>query len=91
MAESEALVHHSLIMEDRKRLSFSGVKDILGFDEEAVSIITVMGKAVIRGENLRIESFTNESGDLIVEGKLHALVYLNESSQKGTILGRLFK
>ena len=91
MVESENGMHHSLIMEDRKRLSFSGVKDILSFEEEAISVITVMGKAVIRGENLRIESFAQNSGDLIVEGKLHALVYLNEDSQKGGIIGRLFK
>lgn len=90
MNENESLNSHRLIMEDRKRIVLTGVKDILSFDEEAVSIITVMGKAVIRGKNLRIESFDNDNGDMAVEGSFDALVYLNDSPSGG-VFRRLFK
>ncbi len=91
MNENEMGVPHTLFMEDRKRMTLTGVKEILSFDEESVSFITVMGKAVIRGKGIRIENFGTESGDMEVEGKIDAVVYLNESSAKGGVLGRLFK
>lgn len=91
MKENEASIAHTLYMEERKRIALTGVKDILSFDEETVSIITVMGKAVIRGKNLRIESFDNDNGDMAVDGNFDAVVYLNESSSGGSLLRRLFK
>lgn len=91
MNEKEMGISHTLFMENRKRMTFTGVKEILSFDDECVSLITVMGKAVIRGKGIRIENFGTESGDMEIEGKIDALVYLNESSSKGGVLGRLFK
>lgn len=87
----EMSVPHTLFMEDRKRIVLTGVKDILSFDEETVSLLTVMGKAIIRGRDIRIESFGTESSDMVIEGSFDAVVYLNDSGAKNTILRRLFK
>lgn len=91
MNEKELTIPHTFFMEDRKRITLTGVKDILSFDEESVSLITVMGKAVIRGKDIRIDSFGTDSGDMVIDGKFDAVVYLNESASKGGIIGRLFK
>ena len=34
---------HSLVVEDRKRLSVSGVTDVESFDEETVALATELG------------------------------------------------
>ena len=91
MNEKEMGMPHTLFMENRKNITLTGVKEIISFDDECVSLITVMGKAVIRGKDIRIENFGTESGDMEIEGKFDAVVYLNESSSKGGVLGRLFK
>ena len=41
---------HSMILEDRKQLSFSGVNDVAGFDDHTVTLITELGELCIKGE-----------------------------------------
>ncbi len=91
MNANDSCFPHTIIMEDRKKISLTGIKDILSFDDETVSVISVMGKAVIRGKEIKIESFNVENGDMVIEGRFDALVYLNDSSAKGSVIRRLFK
>lgn len=39
---------HNIILEDRSRLSMSGVTDVESFDENEVSLFTILGELVIR-------------------------------------------
>lgn len=82
---------HNVILEDRKHLVMSGVFEVESFEEDSVVLKTSKGKLNIRGENLKMESFVSETGDLIVSGNIYAFVYLNDSSQKQSFLSRLFK
>ena len=90
MNANDSCFPHTIIMEDRKKISLTGIKDILSFDDETVSVISVMGKAVIRGKEIKIESFNVDNGDMVIDGSFDALVYLNDSSAKGSVLRRLF-
>lgn len=83
-------MNHSVIAEGRKKLSISGVKDVLSFDEETIQLDTVQGRMTIKGEGLHIQSFHTESGDLSAEGRLHALVYISDE-RPGGFLARLFR
>lgn len=83
-------MNHSVIAEGRKKLSISGVKDVLSFDEETIQLDTVQGRMTIKGEGLHIQSFHTESGDLSAEGRLHALVYISDE-RSGGFLARLFR
>ncbi len=81
----------NVIIENRKRISVSGVKDVTSFDDETVLIDTALGKMTLKGENLRIESFNNTTGDLCASGKLYAAVYMSDAKMSGGFLSRLFK
>ena len=81
----------SLILNNRKKGSLSGVEDIVSFDDETVVLVSVLGKLVIKGEMLKILSFTNETGDMEIEGKINAVVYLNDNKGKNSVIGKLFK
>ena len=80
---------HSVIMQGRKNLSISGVKDVKSFDDETVILITEMGVLSVKGNELRINGFSTSSADINIEGKIYALVYSDEES--GGFFKRLMK
>lgn len=82
---------HTLVIEDRKRLSVSGVTDVESFDEETVALATELGELIIHGYDLHINRIDVESGDLSLEGEIISLTYTDNQPQSSGFLGRLFR
>ncbi len=83
-------LNHNVIIEDRKRFTLTGIKEVISFDEETVVLNSSLGKLVIKGNNLHILDFTSESADLAGEGKIHAVIYTADESSGG-FWSRLFR
>ena len=90
MEENFATVQN-VIIENRKKLNISGVKDVTSFDDETVLLDTALGKMTVKGESLHIESFNTATGDLTATGKVHAVVYMSDAKASGGFLTRLFR
>ena len=78
MISDEKTIHklpHNIIMEDRKKLSVSGVTDIDSFDEQTIIAITDLGELTIRGWNLHITRLNLEQSELMVDGDISSLTY----------------
>ena len=78
MITDEKSIHklpHNIIMEDRKKLSVSGVTDIDSFDEQTIVAITYLGELTIRGWNLHITRLNLEQSELMVDGEISSLTY----------------
>ena len=88
--EDSIKVDHHLILEDRERLSVSGVEDVESFDETMVVMVTSQGVLVVRGEGLHIEKLSLDGGDLKVEGRVESLTYEADRRGRGGLLSRLF-
>ena len=86
-------VVQNLILENRNKLSVSGVKDVLSFDDELVVIETDLGLLTIKGDNLKINKLSIDTGDVVVEGEISNLGYNNHSkkNEEGGILSKIFK
>lgn len=83
---------HHIILEERERLSVSGVEEVESFDENTIVMSTSRGTLVIRGENLHIEKLSLDGGDLKVEGDIDALTYEDGGRDRsGGLLARLFR
>ena len=84
---------HTLNMIDRARLNMTGVTDVFAFDEKVIELETSGGFLDIEGDDLHIVKMNLDSGELIVEGRVTALVYQeqNTPSKKGSLIARLFK
>lgn len=80
---------HNLILENRRALSVSGVHDVDSFDEDIVAVFTELGLLTIKGSDLHIDKFNNETGELIVSGMIDSLGYSDE--EKRTASGFLQK
>lgn len=72
---------HSIIMEDRRKLSVTGVTDIDSFDEQTIIAITDMGEITIRGWNLHITKLNLEQTELLVDGEISSLTYTDTRPQ----------
>ncbi len=83
---------HGLILENRSRLSLTGITDVDKFDEREISLFTQLGELTIRGENLHINEMSVESGNLSVEGDICGIVYGDRNSKKKlSLIGKIFK
>ncbi len=80
---------HHLVLEDRERLTVSGVEEVESFDENAIVMVTGQGVLVVRGEGLHIEKLSLDGGDLKVEGTVESLTYEEGRQGRGSFLSRL--
>ncbi len=82
-------IPQNIIMENRSRMSISGVSDVENFDENSVRLCTNRGLLSIKGSGLHIERLNLETGELAVEGLIDGLEY-SESVESGGFWSRLF-
>lgn len=73
--ETERRKAQNIILENRSRLSVSGVEEVSGFDESIVQMQTELGALTVRGSSLRVETLSVDSGDLLVVGDISDLSY----------------
>lgn len=83
-------VNQSVIIENRKQISLSGVCECLGFDEDTIFLDTKLGKLTIKGNGLHITNFNTESGELTAEGRILALGY-TQNDDKKSFFSKLFR
>ena len=82
---------HNVILENRKRLSISGVEDVDSFDEDSIILYTDIGTLHIKGTDLHINKLSVESGEVVVDGEIDSLSYSDAESGKSRGLGLLSK
>ncbi len=89
---TETQGRHNVILENRARLSLSGVTDVDRFNEEEICLFTQLGELTIRGSDLHINEMSVGSGDVLVEGDICALVYGDKDRRKKlSALGKIFR
>ena len=83
----------NLVLENRGKLSVSGVLDVLSFDDQIVIIETELGLLTIKGEDLRINKLSIDTSEVIVEGDIYNMGYSEKEMDKkaGSLLGKIFK
>ncbi len=84
----------NLILENREKLSISGVLDVLSFDDQIVMVETELGLLTVKGENLRINKLSIDTSEVIVEGDINSLSYSEKDLSKdkaGGIISKIFK
>lgn len=83
----------NIILENRNRLNITGVEDVLSFDEQTITALTTLGLLVIKGNDLKLNSFSLDNTELSVEGEITSLQYNDkQTSKKGeNLLTKIFK
>lgn len=73
---------HNVIIENREKLSLSGVTDVDNFDDGEILLYTSMGDLSVKGKNLKVEAVSVETGDMRVSGQIKALVWGDKDRTK---------
>ena len=81
---------HSLTLDERAKLTVTGVEEVERFDEERIELRTVKGRLTISGEGLHIGRLSLETGELSAEGALSGLQYEDAPPGQGGFWARLF-
>lgn len=87
-------VVQNIVLENREKLSISGVLDVLSFDDQIVILETELGLLTVKGENLRINKLSLDTTEVIVEGTIFNLAYSEKNLDKksgGSLIGKIFK
>ncbi len=87
--EKERTKPHSVSMDDRCRLSVTGVDDVESFDEATIIMNTSQGNLIVRGSGLHIGKISLDVGEIKVEGMITDLSY-EEKAHTGGFWARLF-
>lgn len=84
----------NLMLESRKRMSLTGVLEVIRFSDEEIMLNTVLGALNIKGEELKMHKLDIQQGEVMITGSIDSCIYsTNKSKTKknDTILARLFK
>ena len=84
---------HNLILENRKKLSVSGIADVESFNEEEIVLATIShGVLVIKGSELHINKLSVDSGDVSITGEVCAMDYVDRTPKsRGGFIAKLLR
>lgn len=80
---------HTLSLENRSKLSITGVEDVAGFDESVVVLKTTAGVLTVKGQQLHVEQIDLDNGRVELRGSVQDLGY-DESVKSDSLWTRLF-
>ena len=66
---------HKLQLNERKKLTMTGVTEVVSFDETAVVLQTSLGLLIVQGQQLQLKNLSLEGGQVAVEWDINALSY----------------
>ncbi|MBO5269297.1 MAG: YabP/YqfC family sporulation protein [Clostridia bacterium] len=75
---------HILILDGRKRLEITGVKDVVRFDDLSAEFLTDLGTLAVDGEDLRMEVFDTAKAIVTLCGSVRTLDYYDPAASSDT-------
>ncbi len=69
---------HEVHLLNRKSMRITGVKDVESFDSEEFLLHTLQGYLAVRGKNLHMKNLNVDSGEVLIEGHVMDLMYMEE-------------
>lgn len=82
----------TITLDNREKLSVTGVVDVESFNEESIIAVTDLGVLIIRGTELHINKLNLDSNELVVDGDIFSLEYSDgETGKSKSFFGKMFK
>ncbi|MBR3768873.1 MAG: sporulation protein YabP [Clostridia bacterium] len=91
MDEFSKKIPHSLILDDRKKLTLTGITDVGNFDEESMTVYTGFGEISVTGEKMQVTVLNVETGQFCAEGKIISIKYSDKTVKNPGFFSKVFK
>ena len=67
--------------------------EVVNFDDEKISLNTILGNLAIKGEGLKMNKLDVQNGDVIIIGYISSMIYSGKDGKKSkeSIIKKIFK
>lgn len=72
---NEQTLPHKLTLNEREKLTMTGVHEVVSFDDGTVVLRTSLGALTVQGQDLKLKNLSQDGGQLAINGKIFALSY----------------
>lgn len=86
---NEQALPHKLTLNEREKLTMTGVHEVVSFDGGTVVLRTSLGMLTVQGRELKLKNMSQDGGQVAIDGKISALSY-EEPKAPGGFWRRLF-
>lgn len=88
---AESRMPHSVVLEDRKKLTATGILSIVSYDSYTVTLETSLGTLTIGGEGLTVSELSVQTGEVRVGGSVEYVQYTVKHEKKTSLFQRLVR
>ncbi len=81
----------NLILENREKLTVSGITDVESFDTSKIVLLTHSGTLCVSGNDMRVKQLSSENGEAHIEGHIDGCVYYDGKKEKESFFKRVLK
>lgn len=86
-----AFKNQNIVIEDRNKMTISGVELVDSFNETTIILSTVKGGISIKGESLNINKLNLDDGSVRITGLINSLIYISKEGAPKNIMAKIFK
>ena len=83
--------NQNIVIEDRNRISISGVEQVDSFNDTTIVLSTIKGGLSIKGEELNISKLNLDEGSVKISGTINSLIYISKEGVPKNFIGKIFK
>ena len=82
---------HSVVIEDRKRLTATGILSIVSYDSFTATLETPGGTLAIGGEGLTVSELSVQTGEVKINGSIEYVQYTAKREKQESLFKRLVR
>ena len=79
---------HTVLIEGRRRVRITGVKEVESFQEDELTVQTQAGLLSIWGEELKLGKLNPEDGQVLLEGNIASIEYEQPEPERRSLFFR---
>ena len=87
---TEEGIASSVVLENREKLTVSGVIEITAFNEDRIELDTCMGHLCVRGKGMTVTDLSSETGEISAAGSFSSFVYTGKTRGKKSFREKVF-
>ncbi|MGN0611376.1 MAG: YabP/YqfC family sporulation protein [Ruminiclostridium sp.] len=85
-------IKQQLTLIDRRTLTVGGIIEIIGYDDENITLYSVMGDIRIKGEQLEVNSAFSEKDIVVINGFIRSISFSdNKEKYADNFISRIFR
>lgn len=91
MEQGGVVKSHKLTLDNRKKMTLTGIKDVVAFDLNQILLESSMGMIHIKGKDLKVTKLNVDSGLTDIEGYVDSIMYSEPKNFSKKIKSGFFK